>query len=208
MDKTLRLDISSDTALIEAVVSASNSEFKEEIIWQDKAAKLVSILVEKDSKWYGIRYKKDNVIILPYMTNEFGLIEKIGMMKEFNPLREGKYSWTLISGTEDDRDETSLETAKRELKEESGYLAPNDNWHYLGTLTTSKIIDHEHPCFAVNLTDIKPGSTEKEGIGEELSNFEWKPLSYAIRSNDSLVLSLILKFYLINFKDTFIIKEK
>jgi len=210
MSKTIALDLdNTEQQVLEEMIKTPNAEFKENVVWENNAVKIVELEVEKDCKWIGTRYKNDNVAILPYTTTEFGLIENIGLLYEFNAFRDDKYSWTLVTGGEDDSDETHLNTAQREFQEESGFLVEDaDLWTYLGTVTTSKMIDYAHPCYAVNVTGIEKGKEDKKSTAEKLSRFEFKPLSFAIRQNDAFILSAIMKFYIINYTQTFKIKEK
>ena len=87
-------------------------------------------VVEIDGK-VGIRSTVESVVILPYVTDDQGLPLMLGVLKEKNPFREGGYSVSLISGTSEDEDPDFLETAKRELKEESGFdVTDNSKWHF------------------------------------------------------------------------------
>jgi 8-oxo-dGTP pyrophosphatase MutT (NUDIX family) len=76
----------------------------------------------------GIRSTVESVIILPFVTDDQGLPLMLGVLKEKNPFREGGYSVTLITGSSEEEDPDYLSTAKRELKEESGFsVDDNDN---------------------------------------------------------------------------------
>ena len=71
-------------------------------------------------------------------------------------------------------DETDLDGAKRELLEESGYDVSDDKrWIYLGEITTSKLTNEKHPCFAVNINNIEQDEIIGDGsINEQKSKFE------------------------------------
>ena len=143
-----------------------------------------------------------SVIIMPYVRGANGLPEKLGVLKEFNPYRNGEYSTTLITGMTEGADPDIFTTAQRELKEESGYdVAEPVRWTFLGFLTTSKRVDQEHPCFAVDITGV-PEPEKPEGDGSEVekkSEFMLMPVKDALESNDCLVPSLFLKLFRYQF---------
>ena len=70
----------------------------------------------------GLKMKSVGVGILPYNTDENGMINEVGLLKEFNPFREGDYCHTLITGTVENIDEALLETAKREFQEDEYFF--------------------------------------------------------------------------------------
>ena len=121
----------------------------------------------------------------------------IGVLKERNQFREGGYSLSLISGTCEDSDSSFLETSKRELKEESGFTVDdNDKWFFLGTVTASKFVDNEHPCFAVNVTGIEKGEATTDGSEHErLSQFLFIPANDVVKSKDVFIPALFLKLF-------------
>jgi ADP-ribose pyrophosphatase YjhB (NUDIX family) len=148
-----------------------------------------SVIDEKE--YYGISYDTDNIIILPFISDTSFIIEKIGLIKEINPFRKNNTSLTLVTGTEKDEDDTYLDVAKRELYEKTGYRIENDElWTYLGKITLTKSVETEHPCFMVDFVDIqKEINTETS-----LNNFEFYPISYIQKTNDGILLSMIMKY--------------
>jgi hypothetical protein len=145
----------------------------------------------------GIIPKSDSVIILPYISDDNGLPLSIGVLKERNLFREGGFSTTLISGRCEDEDPNFLETAKRELKEESGFSVPdNSKWFFLGTVTASKMVDTEHPCFAVNVTGIKKGEATTDGSeNEKQSEFLFISSNDVVKTKDVFVPALFFKLF-------------
>ena len=69
----------------------------------------------------GLKLKTMSVAVMPFTIDSNGMVDKIGLLKEYNPFREGDFSHTLITGTIDYEDDSLLHTAKRELIEEGGY---------------------------------------------------------------------------------------
>jgi 8-oxo-dGTP pyrophosphatase MutT (NUDIX family) len=138
-----------------------------------------------------------NVVIMPFLSDDQGLPLSIGVILEPNPFRDGGMSMSLITGSSDEDDPDLLTTAKRELKEESGFDVPDNNrWYYLGSVTSSKFVDHEQPCFAVDVTGIEKGEAETDGSEQE-KNMEFKFISAndVVKSKDIFIPGLFLKLF-------------
>jgi 8-oxo-dGTP pyrophosphatase MutT (NUDIX family) len=153
-------------------------------------------VIEREGK-VGIRSTVESVVILPFVTDDQGLPLMLGVLKEKNPFREGGYSISLISGTSEEEDPDFLETAKRELKEESGFdIDDNTKWHFLGTVTASKMVDAEHPCFGVDVTGIERGTPTTDGSeSERLSEFIFIPANDVVKAKDVFVPAIFLKLF-------------
>lgn len=153
-------------------------------------------VVDRDGS-FGVKSTTDSVIILPYTADDQGLPLLLGVLKEMNPFRDGGFSISLVSGKEEDEDPNFLETAKRELKEESGFsVDDNSKWFYLGTVTASKFVDAEHPCFAVNVTGLERGKAEGDGSEKEKkSEFVFIPANDVVKVKDVFVPALFLKLF-------------
>lgn len=141
--------------------------------------------------------KKNSVVILPFITDENNLPKFLGVIEENNPFRFSGKLITLITGQHDDQDNDYFTTAKRELKEESGYEVNDiEKWTYLGNITTSKFVDQEQPCFAVNVTNVEKNEPEGDGsIQEELANFKILPISEAIAGTDCYISFCFLRLF-------------
>jgi 8-oxo-dGTP pyrophosphatase MutT (NUDIX family) len=110
-------------------------------------------------------------------------------------------SKTLITGSQEDKDDNIYQTAVREMNEESGFLVEDlKRWKFLGSLYTSKMILNSNPCFAVNITGMVSGDKETDGSkSEKDSKFELVNVDEALNLEDSLVSTLFIK----TFKDIF-----
>lgn len=76
---------------------------------------------------------------------------------------------------------TPLETAVRELKEESGYEATPEQFMYLDWIFPSKFTDYQQHLFAVDLTDAVQGPILGDGTkGEEGASVEWVSAEEAV----------------------------
>jgi 8-oxo-dGTP pyrophosphatase MutT (NUDIX family) len=153
--------------------------------------------VEERNGYTGMVPLFTNVVIMPFISDEQGLPLSIGVLKEPNPFRDGGMSISLITGTTEEEDPDLLSTAKRELKEESGYdVQDNKRWFYLGSVTASKFVDHEQPCFAVDVTDVvkgepNPDNNEKENLIE----FKFISANDVVKHKDIFIPGLFLKLF-------------
>jgi 8-oxo-dGTP pyrophosphatase MutT (NUDIX family) len=138
-----------------------------------------------------------NVVVMPFLSDQQGLPLSIGVLKEPNPFRDGGISISLITGTSDEDDPDLLSTAKRELMEESGFdVQDNARWYFLGSVTSSKFVDHEQPCFAVDVTGIEKGEPQPDGTEKE-QNMEFKFISAndVVKAKDVFIPGLFLKLF-------------
>jgi len=138
-----------------------------------------------------------NVVVMPFLSDEAGLPLSIGVLKEPNSFREGGMSISLISGTSEEEDPDLLATAKRELKEESGYdVQDSKRWFYLGSVTSSKFVEHEQPCFAVDVTNLEKGEPQPDGSEQENSmEFKFIPANDVVKHKDIFIPGLFLKLF-------------
>lgn len=153
-------------------------------------------VIERDNR-IGVKQKNPSVIILPYTTDDSGNPKELGLISEPSPFRDGGISLTVITGSPEDSDVDILETAKRELKEESGYEVQDiEKWDFLGNIKTSKIIINGNPAFGVDITNLEAGKKEGDGSkSEENSKFSLIKLNDAINLDDALVSCLFLKIF-------------
>ena len=163
-------------------------------------------LVVTDEK-HGLRIKNTSVAVLPYTVDSSGIVEKIGILKEANPLRETGYADTLITGSIDDSDDDAYATAVRELYEEGGVDMRGgspDSWIYLGTFHDSKDTDREIPAFAVDITGQTVGKPQTDGSTQEQnSSFSLIDVNEAIQTKELLVLGSFLRLFNIMYKKSF-----
>jgi len=147
----------------------------------------------------GLKMNSVGVGILPYTTDEHGMIDKIGLLKEYNPFREDNYCHTIITGTVDDKDAALLETAKRELGEECGYIIGDseiNRWIFLGVFFIDKYSDCQVPTFAVDVTGLKAEEPETDGSKKEkLSQLEFLPTNQIVVTDEALALAAFLRLF-------------
>jgi 8-oxo-dGTP pyrophosphatase MutT (NUDIX family) len=165
---------------------------KDKILYETKGLNIV----ERSGK-VGVVPTFMNVVVMPFVSDEQGLPLAIGVLKEPNPFRDGGITISLITGTSDEEDPDLLTTAKRELLEESGFDAPeNDRWYYLGSVTSSKFVDHEQPCFAVDVTGLQKGEAITDGTRDEQEmEFKFIPANDVVKAKDIFIPGLFLKLF-------------
>lgn len=153
-------------------------------------------VVERDGR-VGVVPTFMNVVVMPFVSDNQGLPLAIGILKEPNPFREGGFSISLITGTSEGADPDLLSTAKRELEEESGFVAEdNSRWYYLGSVTSSKFVDHEQPCFAVDVTGLEKGEAKGDGSEDEKQmEFKFIPANDVVKAKDIFIPGLFLKLF-------------
>jgi len=153
-------------------------------------------VIQKDGM-FGIEPTDLCVVIMPFERDTRGLPKTLGVLKEYNPMRDGNYSITLITGRAEGEDPDVLSTAIRELKEESGYdVQDPERWFYLGLMTTSKVVLQEHPCFAVDVTGLEKAPKEGDGsVSEAKSQYMQMSVKEALNTNDAFVPTLFMKIF-------------
>lgn len=162
-------------------------------------------VVELDGHLF-VRQINPGVIIMPYTLDEDGYPLKIGVIAEVLDQRPGGMSMTLITGSQDDKDDNIFQTAVRELKEESGFdISDIKRWKFLGSLYTSKMVMSANPCFSVNITAMVAEEKTTDGSQDEKdTKFELISVDEALDLDDSLVSTLFIK----TFKDLFNKKQE
>ena len=145
----------------------------------------------------GIKALFTNVVVMPFISDDQGLPLAIGVLKEPNPFREGGVNISLVTGTTDDEDGDLLSTAQRELYEETGLNVPDiSKWYYLGSVTSSKFVDHEQPCFAVDVTGIKREEPKTDGSEmEQSAEFKFIAANDVVKAKDIFIPGLFLKLF-------------
>jgi len=153
-----------------------------------------------------IRQINPGVIIMPYTLDDSGLPSKIGIISEVLDQRPGGMAKTLITGSQDDKDDNIYQTAVREMEEESGFLVEDlKRWQFLGSLYTSKMVLNSNPCFSVNITGLVSGDKKTDGSkSEKDTKFELVTVDEALNLDDSLISTLFIK----TFKDIFNQREE
>ena len=145
----------------------------------------------------GIKPLFTNVVVMPFTSDADGLPLTVGVLKEPNPFRDGGINISLVTGCTDDEDGDLLSTAKRELYEETGLdVQDTAKWYYLGSVTSSKFVDHEQPCFAVDVTGVERGEPKTDGSEKEKNaEFVFIAANDTVKAKDIFIPGLFLKLF-------------
>lgn len=139
--------------------------------------------------------KKHQVTVLPYTIDAKGLLDKVGVVKDYNYVFE-EYDYTLINGYLNQDDGTNLVAANRVLYEAIGLnITDADDWMYLGGLYNNLTSDSAIDLYCVDLTDKELPKTEEAIETADKIKFKMIDSSYVITSDDTLLLAAYLRLF-------------
>jgi len=144
---------------------------------------------------YYLISKKQQVVVMPYIIDAKGLLDKIGVIKDYNYVFE-KYDYTLLNDYINQDDGTNLVAANRIL-----YNAIKINikdateWMYLGNLYNTLTSDSPISLYCVNLTDVEIPKFESSEMKKESIDFKMVNSSIVITSDDTLLLASYLRLF-------------
>lgn len=168
----------------------SNENVESKVIKDGKYEKVIEI----DEHFYLIS-KKHQVAVLPYTIDTKGLLDKIGVVKDYNYIFE-EYDYTLIHGYISQDDGTHLVAANRILYEVIGTNVTNaDNWMYLGSLYNNLTSDSAINLYAVDVTNVKIIETEEIEENQDKAKFNFLDASKVIATDDTLFLASFLRLF-------------
>jgi len=166
------------------------SEINKKIIAKGKYEEVIEI-----NDHFYIVPKKQQIAVLPYTIDTKGLLDKVGVIKDYNYILNA-YNYTLICGYINKDDETNLVAANRILFEIIKTNVTNANkWMYLGNIFNGLMSDSPIDLYCVDITDIKIPETKE--VVEIINNkkFELLDSSYVVTSDDMLLLSSFLRLF-------------
>lgn len=144
---------------------------------------------------YYLLSKKHRVAVLPYTIDSKGLLDKVGVVKDYNYVFE-EYDYTLINGYITQDDGTNLVAANRVLFEAIKLnIVKADDWMYLGALYNTLTSDSTIELYCVNLTDKNVIETEEVEQNKEKLKFKMIDSSQVITSDDTLFLAGYLRLF-------------
>ena len=134
-------------------------------------------IIENEGKTI-IKENNPYIFIVPYIIDEIGNPESIGLMSN---------NIICVKNIKDDID--ILGSAKNGLMEKTGYnVNDTEKWDFLGNINSSPLLKTGNPAFCVNVTNINNDSIEK-------SNFSMVPINDALNTDNSLIHCLFLKIF-------------
>jgi hypothetical protein len=144
---------------------------------------------------YYLVSKKHQVTVLPYTIDARGLLDKVGVIKDYNYVFE-EYDYTLINDYINADDGTNLVAANRILYNAIGLNATNaDDWMYLGGLYNTLTSDSAIDLYCVDLTGKGVAETEEVEENKDKIKFKMIDSSYVITSDDTLLLAAYLRLF-------------
>lgn len=160
-------------------------------------------LVDRETRT-GLVQKFMGVGVLPFTTDDSGMINTIGLLDEHNPFREDHHSMTLITGTVEGSDADLIDTVIRETKEEGGFTVDRDStYYYLGSFYMSKDDDKVLPVFAVKVNGLTQGEAAGDGSeSEERSELKMVSIEKITETQESLALAAFFKLFQLFYSKT------
>lgn len=151
-------------------------------------------IIEIDNHFYIVN-KKDKICVLPYTLDSKSLLDKIGIIEEYDKMEEENIL-TLISDYVKDDDETNLVAANRLLFEICGINIMDANkWMYLGNLDNSLTSDSPIKLYTVNITDISIKTDEEVEEKEQRRKFRMMDSSRVLQTDDILFLAGFFRLF-------------
>jgi len=167
-----------------------NPNLERKIVLEGQFEDVVSI-----NEHYYLISKKHRVAVLPYTIDTKGLLDKVGVVKDYNYIFED-YDYTLINGYISQDDGTNLVAANRVLYEVIGLNLVNaDDWMYLGSLYNTLTSDSPVDLYCVDLTAKEIQETEEFTVSKDKAKFKMIDSSYVVTSDDTLLLSGYLRLF-------------
>jgi len=167
-----------------------NKKIERKTVLEGKFEDVVSI----DEHFFLIS-KKHRAAVLPYTIDSKGLLDKVGVVKDYNYIFED-YDYTLINGYISQDDGTNLVAANRVLFEVIGMNLTNaDDWMYLGSLYNNLTSDSPIDLYCVDLTAKGIKETEEIETTKNKAQFKMIDSSYVITSDDTLLLAGYLRLF-------------
>lgn len=149
-------------------------------------------VIEEDKHYY-IESKKDRICVLPYTISSDGLLDKIGVVEDWNE-EEDEEIHVLLNDYLKNDDKTNLVGANRILFETLGVnFTIAEQWTYLGALFNSIISESSIRIYAVNITDL---DINKITLNlKDNRKFKLIDSSRVIQSDDILFLASFLRLF-------------
>jgi len=151
-------------------------------------------VIEIDNHYFIIN-KKDKLCVLPYTISSEGLLDKIGIVNDWNYIEEEKVI-TLINDYISSNDASNLVAANRILYEVIGSNVENaDLWMYLGSVHNNMTSDSPVKLYAVDITDVEVKTDENVEEETIRKRFHVIDSSKVLQSDDVLFLAAYLRLF-------------
>lgn len=137
--------------------------------------------------------KKDKIAVLPYTISSEGLLEKIGIVEDYNYIEEEEV-WTLLNGYISSDDSTDLVAANRIFFDTTKInVKTAKDWMFLGSLYSNLTSDSPIKVYAVDITGLKIQEEAEEDIKKK--KFKLMDASTVIRTDEILFLASYFRLF-------------
>ena len=139
--------------------------------------------------------KKDKICVLPYTVSSNGLLDKIGIVQDWNIIENEKVL-TLLNDYLNEDDATDLVAANRVLFEIIGTNSKNaDDWMFLGKLYNNMSSDSPIKIYAVDISETEIKADEEVEEEKERKRFKLLNSNQVIQTDDMLFLAAYLRLF-------------
>lgn len=150
-------------------------------------------VIELNNHYYLVD-KKDKICVLPYTISTNGLLDKIGVVEDWNYIEDEKVL-TLLNDYLSEDDKTDLVAANRILFEILGSnVTQADSWMYLGNLYNMSS-DSPIKIYAVNISDLHVKTDEDVEEKDIRKTFKLFDSAQVIQTDDMLFLGAYLRLF-------------
>jgi hypothetical protein len=151
-------------------------------------------VMEIDGHYY-LLDKKDRICVLPYTISSNGLLDKIGVIEDWNFLEEEDVL-TLINGYISSDDPTDLVAANRILFEITGVnITDAKEWMFLGGVYSNLTSDSPIKIYCVDITNIQIQEQENVEASGSRKKFRIMDSSKVIRTDEILFLASYFRLF-------------
>jgi len=163
-------------------------EVKKKVIVQGEYEDVLEI----DGHYY-LMDKKDRIAVMPYTISSEGLIEKIGVVQDWNYIEEEEVL-TLLNGYISSDDTTDLVAANRMFFETTKInIKSAKDWMYLGALYSNLTSDSPIKVYAVDITGLSIQEEAEQDIQKK--KFKLMDASSVIRTDEILFLAAYFRLF-------------
>jgi hypothetical protein len=147
---------------------------------------------EIDGHFY-LQDKKDKVAVIPYTISSEGLIDKIGVVQDWNYVEEEEVL-TLLNNYVSSDDSTDLVAANRVLFETTKINVKSaKDWMYLGAVYSNLTSDSPIKLYAVDISNLR--IQEEAEITPQKKKFKLMNASSVIRTDEILFLAAYFRLF-------------
>jgi len=151
-------------------------------------------IIELNSHYYLID-KKDKICVLPYTVSTNGLLDKIGVSKDWNFIKKEQVLILLNDYINED-DDTDLIAANRILFNVTGTnITDAKLWMYLGSLYNNMTSDSPIKIYAVDISNAEIKTIESVKNEDERQKFSLLDSAKVIQTDDILFLAAYLRLF-------------